>query len=161
MNTSNMAALRPYWIARGGAIVEFALIASFLLLLLMITFDFGRIFYTSIGITSAANGLALYSYKNSTNGAIPTELATDAKAQALARTLSPDIPGLSATTALRSCRCLPAINYTACQNALPTCAKELRIAIKVTVSADFNTVVSYPGIPNQTTIERTATIRVQ
>jgi Flp pilus assembly protein TadG len=145
----------------GGAIVEFALIASFLILLLMVTFDYGRIFFTSIGVTSAANSLALYTYKNSINGAIPAELATDLKAQALARKLSPDLPDLSATKAVRSCRCLPATTYTACPNALPTTCDELRIAIKVTVSADFNTVVNYPGIPNQTTIERTATIRVQ
>lgn len=141
---------------RGGAIVEFALIASFLLLLLMVTFDYGRIFFTSIGVTSAANGLALYAYKNSTNGAIPAELAT-----ALARTLSPDLPDLTAETVLRKCKCLPDEDYTPCQSALPNCNKELRITIAVTVSADFKTVAKYPGIPNQTPIRRTATIRVQ
>ncbi len=141
--------------------MEFALIASFLLLLLMVTFDYGRIFFTSIGVTSAANGLALYAYKNSENGAIPAELLTDAKAQALARTLSPDLPDLLATKAVRSCTCPPATNYTTCQDPLPTCAKGWRIAIEVNASAQFNTVAKYPGIPNQTTIERTATIRVQ
>jgi len=146
---------------RGGAIVEFALIASFLLLLLMTTFDYGRIFFTSIGVTSAANGLALYAYKNSSSGAIPDKLKTDGEAQELARTLSPDLPDLSATKAVRSCTCPPATNYTACQNPLPTCAKGWRIAIEVNASAQFNTVANYPGIPNQTTIGRTATIRVQ
>lgn len=145
---------------RGGAIVEFALIASFLLLLLMVTFDYGRIFFTSIGVTSAANGLALYAYQNSISGAIPAELATDAKAQALARTLSPDVPGLSATKAVRLCKCPKDDEYEACQNPLQSCA-DLRIRMTVTASADFNTVVNYPGIPNQTTIPRTATIRVQ
>lgn len=146
---------------RGGAIVEFALIASFLILLLMVTFDYGRIFFTSMGITSAANGLALYASKNSVNGAIPLELTTDAKAQALARTLSPDVPSLSATQAVRSCRCPPTANYTACPNTLPTCANGLRIAIDVNASAEFETVVDYPGIPNKTTIARKAIIRVQ
>jgi Flp pilus assembly protein TadG len=146
---------------RGGAIVEFALIASFLLLLLMVTFDYGRIFFTSIGVTSAANGLALYAKKNSENGLIPPKLADDEKAQTLARTLSPDLPDISATKAVRSCKCPPATNYTACQNPLPTCAKGWRIAIEVNASAEFKTVANYPGIPNKTTIARKAIIRVQ
>lgn len=146
---------------RGGAIVEFALIASFLLLLLMVTFDYGRIFFTSIGVTSAANGLALYAKKNSENGLIPPKLLDDNQRQTLARTLSPDLPDLLAIAPVRSCRCLPAANYTTCQTTLPTCAKELRITIKVTARADFSTVANYAGIPHQTTIERTATIRVQ
>ncbi|MGB4335386.1 MAG: TadE/TadG family type IV pilus assembly protein [Chromatiaceae bacterium] len=145
----------------GGAIVEFALIASFLILLLMVTFDYGRIFFTSMGITSAANGLALYANKNSVNGAIPVELTTDVKAQALAQTLSPDVTGLSAKKAVRTCRCPPATNYTACQDPLPTCANGWRIAIEVTAAAEFRTVVNYPGIPNKTIIERKAIIRVQ
>ena len=144
---------------RGGAIVEFALIASFLLLLLMVTFDYGRIFFTSIGVTSAANGLALFAYQKSVAGAIPIPIDSPDKAKAIAHELSPDVnfAGLLAEVN-RSCRCPPATTYTECPTSPPaTC----RIIMEITTSGNFRTVAKFPGIPNETTINRKAVIRVQ
>lgn len=140
--------------------MEFALIASFLILLLLVTFDYGRIFFTAMGVTAAANSLALFTYNNSVGGAIPEAINTAAKATAKAQELSPDVVGLSAEVT-RACRCLPASTYSACQNSLPSCSDELRIAMVINTSASFMTVVQFPGIPNETTLNRQAVIRVQ
>ena len=70
--------------SRGQAVVEFAIIAPLLFLLLLIAVDFGRLFFTYIQVTNASREAAAYAVGQPTDTATMTTYAgreTDAQTQ--------------------------------------------------------------------------------
>jgi Flp pilus assembly protein TadG len=117
------------------AAVELAIFLPFLMFLFLVTVDFCRIFYVTQVIENSARNGALFAsrvYNDSTwSGSVDTiEKAVRAETSNL------DQSKLSVTSS--------------------TTATD----VTVTVTYNFSTLVSFPGIPNSVTIVRPATMQV-
>ena len=140
---------------RGQALAELAICLPFLLVLLIGTVDFCRIFYTSMMLTQAARTGVQYGaqskskateYSNMENAAI--EAATDLSH--LGQAVTAD--------ATSSCECADGTAID-CDD---TCIGEgnPRVFVTVTVGYTFHMRFPYPGIPNNVALTRTATLMV-
>jgi len=118
---------------RGIAAVELALLVPPLLLALMGGIAYARVFYDSVTVASCARNGALYA-------ADPTFAASTGYAT-LTQAATADAPNLSPTPTVTS-----ATGTDASGNKY----------VDVTVSYQFYTVASYPGIPSSVLISRTA-----
>lgn len=121
---------------RGTATVEFTLLLPFLILMFVMAVDFGRVFYYSLALENCARAGAVYA-------ADPIEAAQSPypsyQAAALAETTNfPSNPSLSLTTGTDA----SSNNYVA-----------------VTATWQFQTITSYPGIPNTLSLTRTVQAR--
>lgn len=143
----------------GAALVELVVALPVLLVVLIGTADFGRVFYLAIELTNAARAGAQYGATNrGTSGDI-------AGMEAVARG-SVNIAGINAT-ASRLCQCAMADgsfpDTVLCEadpaTACPT-PKFRVITVTVTTSKTFNTISPYPGIPNSLNISRMSVMRV-
>ena len=142
----------------GSSAVEMALTLPVIVCLLLGAVDYARVFYSAMAVTHAATVGAQY-------GAQSVEKSLDAAGmQSAATSAATDIPGFSAT-AVRSCTCWSAAAGT--ETSVGTCTSPctspsvLRIYVTVTGTGVFRTLVTYPGIPNMVTINRTARMRAQ
>ena len=122
---------------RAAATVELAVLAPFLAFLFVAVVDYGRIFYHSLTVENCARNGALYGSDALAAAESPYKSIQDA-ALADAGNLSPT-PTVSSTTGTDG---------------------DGHPYVEVTVSHDFSTVVSYPGVPKTTTISRTVRMRV-
>src|SRR3989442_3266242 len=130
---------------RGSAIIEMTLLMPFILLLLMGTIDFSRIFYTALAVSHAARAGAQYgAYSNvsSQNTAGMRQAALDAAQD--------DIDTSSLTvTATSFCRCtVDGITLTVLATCTSACANSRQVYVQVTTSKTFQTLWNYPGIPH-------------
>jgi Flp pilus assembly protein TadG len=142
---------------RGAALVELAIALPLLVLILLATVDFARVFYSANELTNAARAgaqLGAASVANSGNpGLITAQVAA----------ASPDI-GAITVSAVPSCWCATDTGafgpLTACTT---TCVSpgHLVVSVKVTASKLFTTISPFPGIPNSLTISRSATMRAR
>jgi Flp pilus assembly protein TadG len=137
----------------GQALVEMTLILPLLVLILLGTIDFGRVFYYAINLAQAANAGVQY-------GAQSMEKSTDsAGMEQAARAAAQDLGTITVSPA-------PS-RYFACPDNTKTtedasCSGQPpRVYVEVTVQKTFNTIVDYPGIPASVDIARTATMRVR
>ncbi|ACJ27251.1 TadE-like protein [Shewanella piezotolerans WP3] len=144
---------------RGVAAIEAVITLPFLILVMLLVMDFGRVMYVSITTTSAARAAAGYAAQ-STNLVVDTS-GIQASAQQEANDLLINNANEQAVdvSSKRICKCPGSITEVSCTSNL--CAAELQIFIEVTASRDFRTVVEYPFIPNDIPISRTAIIRAQ
>jgi Flp pilus assembly protein TadG len=120
-----------------AATVELAVLAPFLVFLFVAVLDYGRIFYDSLTVESCARNGALYA-SDAIAAAESPYTSVQQAALADASNLSPT-PTVSSTNGTDS-------NGNA--------------YVEVTVSYSFQTIVSYPGIPQTTPISRTVRMRV-
>jgi Flp pilus assembly protein TadG len=134
---------------RGQSAVEFALAAPALALLLVVVSDFGRVFYSAISVTSAAQAGVQYGAQNLT-----TAVDYNGMQQA-ALSDGRSIAGLTAN-ASGFCMCSGAV--VACS---PRGCAEPQIFVQVRTQANFNTLLHYPGIPSQLPLSSTAVLEVQ
>ena len=151
--------------ARGAATVEFALVLGFFYIpALLIIFDFGRVFFAAMSVTSAAHGMALYeanSYWASTDGTWPTIPDPVDLAENLEPNLKTTVSGLSAThSPMYKCSTDKDQGY---QTSIPTCNSPATLyeAVNVTVSGEFKTLIDYSFIPHITDLKSSAWIRVK
>src|SRR5213594_1427984 len=129
--------------------VEMSLVLPLLLLILMGVADFGRVFYTAIEVTNAANAGALAGSRN-----VPSASKTDLMSQA-AKNDASDLSGLTVTSQ-KYCKCSNG-SSVACSG---TCATgSVRMYVSVTAQKTFSTLATYPKVPSQTPISRTTVIR--
>ena len=153
--------------ARGVATVEFALVLAFFYIpALLIIFDYGRVFFAAMSVTSAAHALALNGangYWASTDGTLPK--MTDPEALDLALKVEPN---LSTTVMADSLNVLaPSIWYKCTASDIyqsgtppPACTTPL-LAVYVKINAVFETVVNYSFIPHRIPLRSDAWIRVK
>lgn len=136
---------------RGSALVEFALMTPFLLLLLAGVLDYGQALSKATRIANAARIGAQY-------GSSSIARSSDtAGIQAAAVNSAPGFSGLSVSS-VQFCQC-PGGTPVSCSG---SCGSGKRLMyVQVTVSATSATIFSYSGLPFTGNISRRATMRVQ
>jgi Flp pilus assembly protein TadG len=162
----------------GQALVELALVAPVLLVLVLGIADFCRVFYASITVTNAARAGAQFGLRGQnytlTTGTPSMQSAAVADVTASGQPL---LPGFSAAnvTATYYCRCPNGTNpigakYDKCAG-MPAPGKQCGITaapitptgvwVDVTVNYTFRTITSFPGIPHSVPLVGEAQMRVQ
>jgi len=127
--------------------LELAVTAPVVLLVLFGAADFGRMFSTAVTVANASAAGALYATASPTN-------ATDTAGIAAAATQdAADLTGVSVSS-VTTCRDSGG-NTTSCS----TPGSSMRVS--VTASYTFNTMFNYPLIPNSVRLQDTATVRVR
>jgi Flp pilus assembly protein TadG len=133
----------------GSAAIEMAFAMPVLVLLLLGTADFGRVFYEAIAVESAARCGAQFAVVSSANQ------DNIAGMQQAALNDLQNLTGATAT-ATKICRC----GWGAPNDCSSNCASK-RVYVQVTVQKTFNTIVSYPGIPSSTVLRATSVMRIK
>jgi Flp pilus assembly protein TadG len=142
--------VRPYF-SRGQSAVELALVAPFVVLVLVIAADFSRVFYMSIEAANAARAGVQY-------GAQSTTKASDtAGMQQAALNDAANLSGLTAT-ASNFCECPPSTSHVTCSS---TSCSGMEMYVQVNTSAQFQTLVHYPGVPSTVTLNESALMRAE
>ena len=153
---------------RGAAFVELAVALPLLILVLVGTVDFARVFYMSIELTNAARAGAQYgAFGAGFNSQDFSGMQASASASA---------PNIGAITALpsKSCQCatdtgstfttqvLGCTTIAACAPCIAVCPAGQHQVTSVTVTArqTFTTIATFPGIPSNFVVNRSATLRV-
>jgi Flp pilus assembly protein TadG len=121
---------------QGAAAVELALLLPLLAFLLVLAVDFARLFYFSVTVMNCARNGAVYGCDPTSAMQSPYKSVTEA---ALA-----DASNLS-----------PAPTVTS-----QTVADSTGNHIEVTVTYQFNTITSYPGVPSSMNLTRTCKMRM-
>ncbi len=144
---------------RAAAMTEFALTFPLLLLLCLGATDFGRLFFDAVTIANAAATGAFFGAQNNVNFARHSTMADRAIEDAknldyvtATATSFCECPGSPPTVI----SCGEATNRLACGDyGFP------RAYVRADIDHTFQTIVNYPGIPNQTQLDRSAYMRVQ
>ena len=142
----------------GVSSIELAVILPLLVLMLLGTIDFGRVFYGSITVANAARAGVSYGsldLDRSQQDVIIKGKVLD-EAQAL---------GLDSDDVVVEwyCECANGSTVDPCNPSDDsTCSEgEPRVFVKVRAEWTFNTLFDYPGIPDAVTIRREAIMRAQ
>jgi Flp pilus assembly protein TadG len=136
---------------RGSALVELALVAPLLLLLLAGSLDFAMALRTAASVADAARVGAQYGSSS------PAAASDTAGIQAAALNAAPGIAGMKATVA-RSCRC-PDGSTVSCTG---TCGGgQVQEWVQVTTTATAPTVFRYAGLPFSGAVRSSASMRAQ
>lgn len=125
---------------RGQSLVEFALIAPLLIILMLGTIDFGRVYFAYVSVTNAARNGAHYA-SSSSDAAQDVDGIRNAAVADTTELLdtSPTNPGVSVATGTDS---------------------QGRLYADVTVSYAYTTIFPWPGLPDSMNVERTVRARV-
>lgn len=137
--------------ARAQSAVEFAIVAPVLILILLATADFGRVFFVAIALNSAARAGTQYGIQSPANAADTTGMIQAAENDAS------NISGVTAT-ASEYCEC-PDGSTPAC-NASPSCG-DMRVYVQVNTSGSFQTLLNYPGIPSSISLNGKSVMRAE
>jgi Flp pilus assembly protein TadG len=135
---------------RGGALVEFALPAPMLLLLLAGALDFSMLLRTASSVADAARAGAQYGSASASNASDTTGIRTRALAA------SPGITGLSATST-RSCQC----SGGGAVDCGGSCVGGMLMYVAVTAQATAPTVMNYALLPYNGSVSYTVRMRAQ
>jgi Flp pilus assembly protein TadG len=135
----------------GQAMVELALVVPVLVVLLMGATDLARVFYFSIAVNNAARAGVQYGAQ---------DLSKSADFSGMAQAALNDGSGISGLNATASnfCEC-PGSAPQSC-SPLPSCPG-VATYVEVQTSAQFNTLLKYPGLPSAVALSGNATMRVQ
>jgi Flp pilus assembly protein TadG len=160
---SSMGIRRTAESESGGALVELVVALPLLVLVLVATIDFSRVFYTAMALTNAARAGAQYgAYTVAQSGNIAMMQTTAINATST--------PGVVAV-ASRSCECAtdsgtfsattPTANDCTSPPATSCPGAHLVVTVTVVTSKTFNTIIGgAPGVPSSISLSRTATLRV-
>jgi Flp pilus assembly protein TadG len=131
---------------RAASVVEMALLLLVLLLMLVGLIDFGRAYYLSTEVSSAANAGALYGSQNTTAAQDTAGIKAAAVADA------PNVSGMTVPTVSLTCQCSGSTGSVSCSS--PGCSSSSHMIEWLTVgtSAAYNTLFPYPGIPSSMTL---------
>jgi Flp pilus assembly protein TadG len=144
---------------RGAALVEMAVALPLLVLVVVGTIDFARVFYMTIELTNAARAGAQYGAQNFEKSSETANMESTAQSAAVN-------VGTIVASASRLCQCATddgTFSSTSPPNdCTDSCAgNHLVVAVTVTATSTFTTVARIPGIPHILTISRSATMRAQ
>lgn len=136
----------------GSVLIEMAVVTPVLLLMLIGTIDFGRVFYTAITVANAARAGVSY-------GAIdPSHAGHLAKMEEIAQTEAQNIGDVN-VVAEKFCECADG-SLIDCEDG--TCAVgSTRVFVKVNVQKTFTTLSNFPGIPKTVVLNREAIMRAE
>jgi len=143
----------------GSALIELAVSLPILVLILVATIDFARVFYMGIELTNAARAGAQY-------GASSVGRSADSPGMQTAAQNSGNVPGIAAS-ASRLCQCADNSAVFSATSPANTCTgtctsgSHLVVTVTVTTSKTFTTVFTgFPGLPSSVSLARSATLRV-
>jgi Flp pilus assembly protein TadG len=134
---------------RGSSLVEFALVAPLLLLLLAGVLNYAMALRVAIAVSDAARAGAQY------GSLTPANAADTAGMSAAARNSAPELTGMVATGS-KICKCSGASVSCAA-----SCAGPLAVYAQVTASATAPNWFRYPGLPFSGAVAATATMRAK
>lgn len=139
----------------GSSLIEAAVLAPVLLLLLLGAADFGRGYYLAEEVAGAAHSGAEYAIQNPGNFSNnATGIETAAKDDA------PDVPDLHVATPTWGCECSDGTSYSAsCASVPSSCTTNWVYKITVTASAGYTPLFPWPGIPTSIALSSSATMR--
>ena len=143
---------RRHLLERGQSTVELAVVVPVLLILLLAAADFGRIFYMSIEVMSAARAGAQYGSQTVITAADSAGMIAAAKAD------GSNLASFSATAS--QCTCASSTTVTSCPSSYCTSAPQATF-VEVDTQSLFRTLMSYPGIPSSTTLSSKTIMQVQ
>ena len=146
----------------GGALVELVVSLPLLILILVATIDFARVFYTGIALTNAARAGAQF-------GAFNMGQSGNIGAMQTTAINSTNTPGVTAV-ASRLCQCATDTGTFSATSPPNDCVSpaatscpgtHLVVTVTVVTSKTFNTIIGgAPGVPSSISLSRTATLRV-
>jgi Flp pilus assembly protein TadG len=163
MTTAN----RRFLAEHGTAMVEMAVVLPLLVLVLVGTADFARVFYMAIELQNAARAGAQYGSTNLPR--IGDDVGIKNAAQQAAPNLSLASTDITLTppppdpNCCAQCWCAPndGSSFTPLANCSIACGSGHKIeTITVTVTKTFTAISPLPGIPRPITLTRSATMRV-
>src|SRR5262245_13195889 len=130
----------------GAALVELAVALPLLILVLVGTIDFARVFYTAIELTNAARAGAEYATFTISRA---TEVPPMTNTVNATLNATPNLATVSAA-ATHTCQCLDdsaqVLSTIACS---ATCGSgHLVVSVTVTATRTFTTIAFFPGVPN-------------
>ena len=125
---------------RGQALVELALIAPILIILMLGVIDYGRVYFAYISVTNGARIGADYAAIG------PTQAADTAAIKAAALGDTGDLLAQSSTN--------PDVTVTTANDS------QGRLYADVTMTYTFSTLFPWPGLPTSINVERTVRSRV-
>ena len=136
---------------RGSAMVEFALIAPMLLLVMAGVLDYSLALRTAIVVADAARAGAQYGSLTAANSSDISGM------QAAARNAAPTLTGLT-VTAEQACQCSDG-TAASCSGSCSTGA--LSVYVRVTATATAPLAFRYPGLAFSGAVSSSATMRAQ
>jgi len=147
----------------GGAMIELALSLPLLILVMFSVIDFARVFHASIGLTNAARAGAQY-------GASTLARSSDLAGMQTTAVAATNVTGVTAV-ASRLCQCatdagvfsptVTSANDCASAEAAACPGAHRVLTVTVVTSRTFSLIVgNLPGIPNNISLSRSATLRV-
>ncbi len=139
---------------RGQSAVELALAATVLSVLLVGAADFARMFYVSIAVNNAARAGAQFGSQSVITAADSSGITTAVDNDATNITIN------TPTSSMCTCDTSAPTTDTQCPSSYCTDSSSANY-VTVTVTAPFNTIANYPGIPSSTTLTGTAVMQVQ
>ena len=137
----------------GSSLVELAMLAPALSLMLLGTIDFARVFYVGIAVADAARAGVQYGLQSNAKTGHFTGMEKAATDDAK------DISGLTAT-ATRFCQCSDGAPVD-CRTGSCGGNSKPEIYVSVRATAVFKTLAPYPGIPSPINVTSQATMREQ
>lgn len=163
-----MLAIRQNERVRGSAMVEFAIVVSLLVFLLLFAFDFGRIFVTAMGVTSFGDAAGIYlSREYFKTEEMPSDVTAEitAKRSVFLPSYEKYIGDLTAEVdCLYKCNSADVnfIELNNCVGLAGICGGAPdEVRLRLSVRGGFQTAVPYPGIPSNNTIQRVAYFRIK
>ncbi len=151
VDTLTRVAVRPFF-KRGQSVVELAILVPFLVLVLQVAADFGRLFYLSVELNGAARAGAQY-------GANSVTTAADSSGMVAAAQLGgPNVQNMNVTAT--QCTCVSGTSIVACPASYCT-AIPMATYVQVTTSASFHPLITYPGLPATVPLNAQAILPVQ
>jgi Flp pilus assembly protein TadG len=155
-----LAAAKPvqcFEAAAGQALVEFALVFMFILVLLFGAIDMGWMAYLKVVATNAARAGAQYGAQNQATAADTSGM------RAVARNDAPNLSSLNATPS-RFCECAAAPgDHVVCSASPWPCASQsdrLVMYVQVSTQVPYTAWVRFPGVPQSATMQSLAVMRV-
>jgi Flp pilus assembly protein TadG len=134
----------------GSSLIEFGLAFPLLMLILVGTADFGRVFYTYVTLASAAHTGAEYGATSA------PKIYDSAGIRQAALNDAQDLTGVTVTST-PTCQC----SNGSPVNCATTSCSPLRYYVTVKAAKTFQTLIPYPGIPSSTDVTAVAVIRAQ
>lgn len=141
--------LGKWSLSEGASLLETALIAPVLLLLVAGTVDLGRAYTAAIEVQEAAHSGALYGTQNPTDR---TGMQKTAEGQAS------NFSELTATASY-GCECSDGSSAVESCTTIPTCTYNYVDYVSVTATVEFSPIFPYPGLPSSFKLNSTSRLR--
>jgi Flp pilus assembly protein TadG len=136
----------------GASMVDMAIAAPVLALILVIGTDFGRLYYTNIEVANAARAGAQYGSQSLIAAADSPGMSTAAK------TDGANLTGMTVTS--KQCTCMTSTTVAACDASYCTSNPQATF-VEVDTNETFHTILTYPGVPSSIALAGKAIMRVE